>query len=193
MNRAYQVAACSIFLFLTLVVLPTSTRADDEITVKRFVIDGADSLSPSQIEQVKASVLGMPGNREALMDTARRLLTNFLEKQCYLRADIELEVINANDAPNWAWMQAKVGQGVRYRLRDFRVQWARAFSVQQIGQQLPLDAMRRGNCSGLSNAPTTISDFYLSHGLRNVKVHPLVQANKATQQFDLTLYIDEGQ
>jgi outer membrane protein assembly factor BamA len=89
-------------------------------------------------------------------------------------------------------MHVKVRQGTRYRLGNFRVQWAQAFSAQEIGQHLPLDAMRRGDCSGFDDAENTVTDFYRSRGFRNVKVHPLVQANKATEQFDLTLYIDEA-
>jgi outer membrane protein assembly factor BamA len=57
---------------------------------------------------------------------------------------------------------------------------------------LPLDAMRRVDCSGLDDVESTLADFYRSRGFQNVKVHPLVQPNKASEQFDLTLYIDEG-
>ena len=89
-------------------------------------------------------------------------------------------------------MHATVRQGIRYRLRNFRVQWARAFSAQEIEQRLPLEAMRRGDCSGLATVVDTVTDLYQSRGFRNVKVNPMVQPYKATEQFDLTLYIDEG-
>jgi len=51
--------------------------------------------------------------------------------------------------------------------------------------------MRQGDCSGLATLNDTVTDLYQSRGFRNVKVNQLVQASKATEQFDLTLYIDE--
>ncbi|HUK43506.1 MAG TPA: hypothetical protein VLW48_03585 [Candidatus Bathyarchaeia archaeon] len=189
MTRLCEVAFCAIALVYA---SATPAPADQQITVKHFVIEGADSLSRSQIEEVKSSVMGKPESGKVLMDTARHLLTGFLDSKCYIRSDIDLTVVNANAAPDAAWMQATVKQGTRYRLRNFRVQWARAFSAQEIEQHLPLDAMRRGDCSGLANVESAVADFYQSRGFRNVKVHPLVQSNKATEQFDLTLYIDEG-
>ena len=69
---------------------------------------------------------------------------------------------------------------------------AQAFSTQQIEQQLPPDTMRRGDCSGLPDVEATVADFYRSRGFPNNKVHSLVQPNKATEQFDLTLYIAEA-
>jgi outer membrane protein assembly factor BamA len=126
-----------------------------------------------------------------LMDTARHLLTASLDSYCHIRSDIQLEVVNAKASPDAAWMHATVRQGVRYRLRNFRVQWAQVFSAQEIEQRLPLDAMRRGDCSGLTTVDATVTDLYQLRGFGNVKVNRLVQANKATEQFDLTLYIDE--
>lgn len=136
--------------------------------------------------------MGRPESAEVLMDTARRLLTASLDSYCYIRSDIQLEVVNAKASPDAAWMHASVRQGIRYRLRNFGVQWAQVFSSQEIGQHLPLDAMRQGDCSGLATVVNAVADLYQSRGFRNVKVHPLVQPNKATEQFDLTLYIDEG-
>ncbi len=166
--------------------------AGQPITVKHFSIKGADSLSASQIDQVKSLVVGKPGSDEALMDAARHQLTTFLESYCYIRPDIELNVVNAMTSPDDAWMQVTVQQGVRYRLHNFSVNWATVFSAQEIEQHLPLDAMRRGDCSGLASVESRVADLYKDRGFRNVKVHPLVQANRATEQFDLTLYIDEN-
>ncbi len=195
MNRLCEVAFCAIAVILWGVIYSVATPppADQPITVSRFVIDGAESLSASQLEEVKASVMGRPPESGiTLMDTAKHLLTADLDRKCYIRASIDLDVVNAQTAPESAWMHAVVRQGTRYRLGNFRVQWAHAFSEQQIGQLLPLDAMRRGDCSGFDDVERTVTDFYRSRGFQNVKVHPLVQANKATEQFDLTLYIDEG-
>jgi outer membrane protein assembly factor BamA len=80
----------------------------------------------------------------------------------------------------------------RYRLHNFRVQWTQVFSAPEIEQRLPLDATRRGDCSGWANVESTVTDFYRSRGFRTVKIHSLVQPNKATEQFDLTLYVEEG-
>jgi len=113
MNRLCEVLFCAIAVGLCSVTHSSATPApaDQQVTVKQFVIEGADSLSTSQIEEFKSSVMGRPESAEVLLDTARHRLTAFLNSYCYIR---------------------------------------------------------------------------------NVKVHPLVQANKATEQFDLTLYIDEG-
>ncbi len=194
MNRLCELAFCAIAVVLGFVTHARATPApaDQQVTVKQFVIEGADSLSTSQIEEVKSSVMGRPETAEALMDTARHRLTAFLDSNCYIRSDIQLEIVNAKASPDAAWMHATVRQGLRYRLRNFRVQWAQVFSAQEIEQHLPLDAMRRGDCSGLATVVDTVTDFYQTRGFRNVKVHPLVQAYKATEQFDLTLYIDEG-
>ena len=193
MNRLSEMAFCAIAAVLCSVTHSSATPApvDQQITVKQFVIEGADSLSTSQIEEVKSSVMGRAESAEVLLDTARHLLTAVLNSYCYIRSDIQLDVVNAKASPDAAWMHATVRQGVRYRLRNFRVQWAQVFSAQEIEQHLPLDAMRRGDCSGLATVVNTVTDFYQSRGFRNVEVHPLVQANKATEQFDLTLYIDE--
>jgi len=193
MNRLCEVAFCAIAVVLCSVSHSSATPvpADQQITVTHFVIEGADSLSTSQIEEVKSSVMGRPESAEVLMDAARHLLTASLESYCYIRPDIQLEVVNAKASPDAAWMHATVREGIRYRLRNFRVQWAQVFSAQEIGQQLPLDAMRRGDCSGLATVDATVTDLYERRGFRNVKVNQLLQANKATEQFDLTLYIDE--
>jgi outer membrane protein assembly factor BamA len=189
---------CQVAFFTVAVVVCSATHAsttplpaDQQVTVTHFVIEGADSLSSSQIEEVKSSVMGRPESTEVLMDTARHLLTASLSSSCYIRSDIELEVVNGNASPDAAWMKAKVRQGVRYRLRNFRVQWATVFSAQEIEQHLPLEAMRQGDCSGLATLNDTVTDLYQGRGFRNVKVNQLVQASKATEQFDLTLYIDE--
>jgi outer membrane protein assembly factor BamA len=193
MNRLGEVAFCAIAVVLCSVTHASAAPApgDQHITVAHFVIEGADSLSRSQIEEIKSSVMSRSESAEVLMDAARHLLTAALESSCYIRPDIQLSVVNAQASPNAAWMQATVRQGTRYRLRNFRVQWAQVFSAQEIGQQLPLDDMRRGDCSGLATLDATVTDLYQRRGFRNVKVNQLVQPNKATEQFDLTLYIDE--
>lgn len=190
---------CAVAFWATAVVLCSTSHAsampvsaDQKITVKHCVIEGADSLSTSQIEEVKSLVMGGSGSGEMLMDTARLRLTALLESKCYIRSDIQLAVVNAEASPDAAWMRVTVRQGIRYRLRNFRVQWAQVFSAQEVEQHLPLDAMRRGDCSGLETVVNAVTNLYQSRGFRNVKVQPLVQPNKATEQFDLTLYIDEG-
>jgi outer membrane protein assembly factor BamA len=194
MTRVREVAFCSIVLLLCSV--PHSAGkpvpADQQITVKHFAIEGAGALSSSQIGEVKSSVMGKPGSPEVLMDTARNLLTTFLDGYCYIRSDIQLAIVNAQATPDAAWMNATVKQGTRYRLRNFGVHWATVFSAQEIEQRLPLDAMRRGDCSGLDLVKDTITDMYQRRGFRNVKVNQLVQPSQAAEQFDLTLYIDEG-
>ncbi len=193
MKRFLRIASCAIALIPA--VVPSSMAqapAGQKSTVKHFSIQGADSLSASQIEQVKSSVLGKPESDEALMDTARHLLTTFLSGKCYIRADIDLSIVNAATSPDDAWMQVTVQQGVRYHLHNFSVNWATVLSAQQIEQHLPLDAMRRGDCSGLATVESAVTDLYKGRGFRNVKVHSLVQANKLSEQFDLTLYIDEN-
>lgn len=195
MNRLCEAAFCTIAVLLSSATdsgaTPLPADQQTQITVTHFVIDGAESLSSSQIEEVKSSVMGRPETAEVLMDTARHLITASLSSACYIRSDIELEVVNANASPDAAWMKAKVRQGTRYRLRNFRVQWATVFSTQEIAQHLPLEDMRQGDCSGLATLNDTVTDLYQGRGFRNVKVNQLVQPNKATEQFDLTLYIDE--
>jgi outer membrane protein assembly factor BamA len=166
--------------------------AGQQITVQHFDIEGADALSRSQIAEVKSAVVGKPGSAEALMDTARHLLTTFLDGYCYIRPDIQLQSVNATATPDATWMRATVQQGARYRLRSFSVHRETVISAQEIEQHLPLAAMRRGDCSGLDSVEGTITELYQSRGYRNVKVHSLVQPSKATGQFDLTLYIDEN-
>ena len=193
MQRGWRVTGWVIAVLVCCAIDVRATPPRNQaITAIQFNIDGVNSLSPSQIEQVKAAVLGKADTSEHLLDTARHLLTGFLENDCYIRPDIDLDVVNANDSPDAAVMHATVQQGVRYRLDRFNVQWAQALSAQQIAQRLPLEAMRRGDCSGLQNVERTVTDFYHAQGFSNVKVHSLVQAHKATQQFDLTLYIDES-
>jgi outer membrane protein assembly factor BamA len=190
---------CEVVFYAVLILVCSVTHAsanpvpaDQQITVVHFAIEGADNLSASQIEEVKAAVMGRPESSEALMDTARHMLTADLNRKCYIRSDIDLDVVNAQATPQSAWMHIKVRQGVRYRLSNFRIEWAHAFTAAQIGELLPLDAMRRGDCSSLDDVESTVTDFYRSRGFRNVKVNRLVQADKATEQFNLTLYIDEG-
>lgn len=193
MNRLCEVAFCA--LVVPGLVSPSAAvpdSQDQKITVTHVAIEGADILSASQIDEVKAAVMSKPESSEVLMDTARHLLTEFLTNDCYIRSDIELDTVNAQLTPDAAWMHVKVRQGTQYRLHNFRVQWAQAFSAQEVGRQLPLDAMRRGDCSGLTAVEGTVADFYRSRGFQNVKVHSLVQTSKATEQFDITLYIDEG-
>ena len=194
MNRLCGIALCAITIVSSTVIRSSATPvpADQHVTVKHVRIEGADRLSAAQIEQVKSSVLGKPESMEVLMDTARHLLHSFLDGYCYIRSDIQLSIVNASASPDNAWMQVTVQQGIPYRLHNFSVNWATVFSAQEIGQHLPLEAMRRGDCAGLESVESRVADLYKDRGFRNVKVHSLVQANKAAEQFDLTLYIDEN-
>ena len=180
MNRLCEVAFCvtAVVLFLGAPSTAAPAPADQPVTVVRCVIDGAESLSASQVEEVKAAVMGKPEPSQDLMDTARHLLTTALNRKCYIRADIDLDVVNAQAAPDAAWMHVDVRQGVRYRLNNFTVQWAQAFSAQQIAQLLPLDAMRQGDCSGFDDVERTVSDFYRSRGFQNVRCIPWYRPTK---------------
>lgn len=115
MNRLCEVAFCAIVVALCSVTYSSATPAppDQQITVAQFVIEGADSLSTSQIEEVKSAVMGRPESAEVLMDTARQRLTDFLNSYCYIRSDIQLSVVNAKASPDAAWMNATVRQGTR--------------------------------------------------------------------------------
>src|SRR5437764_14320844 len=101
MKRAGEVSvfAAAVILFVSyLAGIPVA--AEQQITVTQFVIDGANKLSALQIEQVKTAVVGRRGTSEELMDTARRLLIGFLNSECYIRPDIDLDVVNAYASPD---------------------------------------------------------------------------------------------
>ncbi len=191
MNRSGVVAV----LLLTAAICCAAQKPDagEKITIKDVVIKGANDLSRSQIEEAKALVVDQQGTSKDLMDRVRLSLTAALKSQCYLYPDIDLTTLSRSDASsNAGVMYVTVQDGVRYQLRNFRIQWAQAFSLKDIEQLLPLDDMRRGDCRALDDVPSTVEEFYRKRGYPNVKVHPLIQPNKATRQFDLTLYIDEG-
>ena len=194
MKRFCEVAFGVIVVSICLAAQPPATPAsDDQITIKELVITGANDLTSSQIAEAKDSVVGKSGTTENLMDAARHSLTAALKSECYLNPDIELfSAFRKDKPPDDVVMHVTVREGLRYTLRNFRVQWAQAASLKEIEQLLPIDAMRRGDCRGLDDVPTTVQDFYQKRGYPNVKVHPLIQPNGATRQFDLTLYIDEG-
>jgi outer membrane protein assembly factor BamA len=194
MDRAFEVVFCVIASAICIAAQPPAMPASDqEITVKELVINGANDLPRSQIEDTKTLVVDQRGTSEALMDRVRESLTAALKSECYLRPDIDLTLLSRRDAsPDAGVMYATVQDGVRFQLRNFRVQWTQAASLKDIEQLLPLDAMRRGDCRGLDDVPSTVAEFYQKRGYSNVKVHPLIQADKARRQFDLTLYIDEG-
>ncbi len=194
MKRFCEVAFGVIVVSICLAAQPPATPAsDDQITIKELVITGANDLTSSQIAEAKDSVVGKSGTTENLMDAARHSLTAALKSECYLNPDIELfSAFRKDKPPDDVVMHATVREGLRYTLRNFRVQWAQAASAKEIEQLLPIDDMRRGDCRGLDGVPTTVQDFYQKRGYPNVNVHPLIQPNGATRQFDLTLYIDEG-
>jgi outer membrane protein assembly factor BamA len=194
MNRFCDVASCVIVISTVLAAQPPATSAsDDQITVKELVITGVNDLSSSQIAEAKDSVVGKSGTTENLMDAARHSLTAAFKSDCYLSPDIELfSAFRKDEPPDAVVMHATVHEGLRYTLRNFGIQWAKAASLQEIEQLLPIADMRRGDCRGLDDVPSTVQDFYQKRGYPNVKVHPRIQLNGATRQFDLTLYIDEG-
>jgi outer membrane protein assembly factor BamA len=194
MKRFCEVAFGVIVVSICLAAQPPATPAsDDQIIIKELVITGANDLSSSQIAEAKDSVVGKSGTTENLMDTARHSLTAALKSECYLNPDIELfSAFRKDKPPDDVVMHVTVREGLRYTLRNFRVQWAQAASAKEIEQILPIDDMRRGDCRGLDDVPTTVQDFYQKRGYPNVNVHPLIQPNGATRQFDLTLYIDVG-
>ena len=194
MNRFCEVAFCVIVFSICFAAQPPAIPAsDDQITVKELVITGANDLSSSQIAEAKDSVVGKSGATESLMDAARHSLTAALKSECYLRPDVELfSAYRKDEPPDAVVMHATVREGLRYTLRNFRVQWAQAASQKEIEQLLPIEDMRRGDCRGLDDVPSTVQEFYQKRGYPNVKVNPLIQPNGATRQFDLTLYVDEG-
>jgi outer membrane protein assembly factor BamA len=194
MKRFCEVAFGVIVVSICLAAQPPATPAsDDQIIIKELVITGANDLTSSQIAEAKDSVVGKPGTTENLMDAARHSLTAALKSECYLNPDIELfSAFRKDEPPDDVVMHVTVREGLRYTLRNFRVRWAQAASAKEIEQILPIDDMRRGDCRGLDDVPTTVQDFYQKRGYPNVNVHPLIQPNGATRQFDLTLYIDEG-
>jgi outer membrane protein assembly factor BamA len=170
-----------------------AAQSDERITYTELAITGANALSSSQIREVKDAVLNKRDTTEKLMDAARRALTDAFKSECYLNPDIELfSAFRKDRPPDDVVLHATVREGLRYTLRNFRVQWDQAVSTQQIEQQLPLDAMRRGDCQGLSDVESTVRQLYQDRGYRNVKVHVLIQPNGASRQFDLTLYVDQG-
>jgi len=172
---------------------PVTPVADDQVTVKELVIKGGDALSSFQVREAKGSVEGQTGTMESLMDTARLSLTASLKSDCYLNPDIELFSMFRKDGPaDDVTLRATVKDGVRYTLRNFRIQWDKTIPAQEIERALPLDDMRRGDCRGLNDVENTVGQLYRQRGYPNVKVHPLIQPNGATRQFDLTLYVDEG-
>ena len=190
-NRPRAAVLCVIVLAICCAAQPPSS--DDQITVKDLVITGANDLSSSQIRDIKGSVVGKRDTTENLMDTARQGLTAALKSECYLNPDVELySAFRKDTPPDDVVIHATVREGLRYTLRNFSVQWDHAVSTQQIAQQLPLDAMRRGDCQGLNDVESTVSELYHAHGYPNVKVKVLIQPSSATRQFDLTLYVDEG-
>ncbi len=124
---------------------------------------------------------------------ARHELTAAFKSECYLNPDIELFSGFRKDGPaDDVTLHATVKMGLRYTLRNFKVQWDQTVSAQQIAQQLPLDAMRGGDCQGLNDVESTVAQLYRDRGYPNVKVHVLIQPSGATHQFDLTLYVDQG-
>ncbi len=194
MSRPCVPAFCLILATICYAAQPPAlTASDDPITVKEVVIKGATDLSRSQIEATKALVVDQQGTSKDLMDRVRESLTAALKSECYLRPDIDLTTLSRSDASsNAGVMYVTVEDGVRYQLRNFRVQWDQAVPTQQIEQALPLNAMRRGDCQGLNDVESTVSQLYRDRGYLNVKVHVLIQPDKTTKQFDLTLYVDEG-
>ena len=188
MNRS-----CAVAVFAIITALFCAAQSDERITYKELVITGANDLSSSQIREVKASVLGRRDTTENLMDTARHALTAAFKSECYLNPDIELFSAFRKDGPaDDVTLHATVKEGLRYSLRNFKVQWDQTIPTQQLAQQLPLDAMRRGDCQGLNDVENTVAQLYHDRGFPNVKVNVLIQPNGATRQFDLTLYVDQG-
>lgn len=194
MNRSCELALLVIAISVCCAArTPAPPAADDRVTVKDVVFEGSTGLSSSQIDEVKSSVAGRQGTTEELMDTVRQALNSQLTGECYLRPGIELSIVyRADAASDGVVMRATVQHGTRYQLNKFRVEWARAYSARDIEPLLPIDAMRRGDCKGLDDLKSTVTDFYQKHGYGNVKVNSLIQPNGTTRQFDLTLYIDEG-
>ena len=89
MHRLREAAFCAIAVAVFCLTPPSATPspADQSITVKHVLIEGADSLSHSQIEEVKSAVMGKPEPAQVLMDTARERLTMLLSNNCYIQPD----------------------------------------------------------------------------------------------------------
>ena len=190
MNRSFAVAILAFAALLCCAAQPPAE--DDQITVKELVIKGGDALSSSQVREAKDSVEGKTGTMENLMDTARHSLTSSLKSDCYLAPDVELLAGYPKDSPNGVVMYATVKDGLRYTLRNFRVDWDKSIPTAEIERALPLDAMRRGDCRGLDDVENTVAQLYRRQGYSDAKVHALIQPSGATRTFDLTLYVDEG-
>ncbi len=184
--------SCAVAVFAVVTALFCAAQSDERITYTELAITGANDLSSLQIREVKDAVLNKRDTTENLMDTARHELTAAFKSECYLNPDIELFSGFRKGGPADVTLHATVKMGLRYTLRNFKVQWDQTVSAQQIAQQLPLDAMRRGDCQGLNDVESTVAQLYRDRGYPNVKVHVLIQPSGATRQFDLTLYVDQG-
>ncbi len=188
MNRS-----CAAAVFAIIATILCAAQSDERITYTELDITGASALSSSQIREVKDSVLGKRDTSENLMDTARHALTAAFKSECYLNPDIELFSAFRKDGPaDDVTLHVTVKEGLRYSLRNFKVQWDQTIPAQQLAQQLPLDAMRRGDCQGLNDVENTVAQLYRDRGYPSAKVHALIQPSGATRQFDLTLYVDQG-
>ena len=188
--------SCALLLFIIAATIFCAAQRPDpneQITYSELDITGGNALSSSQIREVKAAVLGRRDATENLMDSARHALTGALKSECYLNPDIEMFSAFRKDGPaDDVTLHVTVKEGLRYTLRNFKVQWDQTIPAQEIAQQLPLDAMRRGDCQGLDNVESTVAQLYRDRGYPSAKVHALIQSNGATRQFDLTLYVDQG-
>lgn len=186
--------AVAVFVIVTAVFCAAQrSNPDEQITYTALDITGAGALSSSQIRDVKDAVLNKRDTTQNLMDVARNALTAAFKSDCYLNPDIELfSAFRKDGPPDDVTLHATVKEGLRYTLRNFKVQWDQTIPTQQLGQQLPLDAMRRGDCQGLNDVENTVAQLYRDRGYPNAKVHALIQPSSATRQFDLTLYVDQG-
>ncbi len=139
MKRFCEVAFGVIVVSICLAAQPPATPAsDDQITIKELVITGANDLSSSQIAEAKDSVVGKSGTTENLMDAARHSLTAALKSECYLNPDIELfSAFRKDEPPDDVVMHVTVREGLRYTLRNFRVQWAKAVSRRKSSNSCP--------------------------------------------------------
>ena len=188
--------SCAVAVFVILAALfcaAQRSNSDERIVYKDLVITGANDLSSSQIREVEDAVLNKRDTTENLMDTARHALAAAFKSECYLNPDIELFSAFRKDGPaDDVTLRATVKEGLRYTLRNFRVQWDQTIPTQQIEQALPLGAMRRGDCQALGDVESTVAQLYRDRGYQNAKVKALIQPSGATRQFDLTLYVDQG-
>ena len=122
MNRSYAVAV--FVLLAAFCCAAQKPDSNEQITYTELDITGANDLSSSQIREVKASVLGRRDTSESLMDTARHALTIALKSECYLNPDIELfSAFRKDGGGDDVTLHATVKEGLRYSLRNFRVQW----------------------------------------------------------------------